>query len=264
MMDMAEHPDGLDLSTEAALLVVCSTQVRMSATPGRKGAVDGLADAHCLLSTTRPPASPRAACQGDGVPPSEARDFCDWLASPVAPRMERTHFSVCALGDTCAPRAALRPVHRGMQRPCPRAQHLPVAYPNNCAAERYVYAARAAARHLPVQRPCLRSRQRAHHRCLSQAGRRARRSYAHFCACGKALDARLEALGGRRLAARADVNREDRRAVDAWAAAVCAALPGLALRPAEGAPPARPPRRERLTPADCPPCPALPSTRPHC
>jgi len=133
MMDMAEHPDGLDLSTEAALLVVCSTQVRMSATPGRKGAVDGLADAHCLLSTTRPPASPRAACQGDGVPPSEARDFCDWLASPVAPRMERTHFSVCALGDTCAPRAALRPVHRGMQRPCPRAQHLPVAYPNNCA-----------------------------------------------------------------------------------------------------------------------------------
>jgi hypothetical protein len=253
MMDMAEHPDGLDLSAEAALLVVCSTQVRMRASPGCRGAVVALVDAHCLSSTDtmRLPALPRAARQGDGVPPSEARDFCDWLAGPAAPRLGSTHFSVCALGDTCAPRAAPQPAHQGMQRPCPRAHHLPVADPNNRAAEQYAYAARTTARHLPEQRPCLRSRQRAQHRCLSQAGRRARRSYAHFCACGKALDARLEALGGRRLAARADVNREDRRAVDAWAAAVCAALPGLALRPAEGAPPAWPPRRERLMLADC-------------
>ena len=27
-MDMAEHPEGLDLSSEATLLVICSTQVR--------------------------------------------------------------------------------------------------------------------------------------------------------------------------------------------------------------------------------------------
>ena len=35
----------------------------------------------------------------------------------------------------------------------------------------------------------------------------ARRSYEHFCACGKMLDARLEALGGKRFIPRADVNR---------------------------------------------------------
>jgi sulfite reductase alpha subunit-like flavoprotein len=38
--------------------------------------------------------------QGDGVPPSEAREFCDWLAGSSAPRLEQLHFSVCALGDT--------------------------------------------------------------------------------------------------------------------------------------------------------------------
>ena len=37
--------------------------------------------------------------QGDGVPPTEARDFCDWLASAAAPRLPDTHFAVCALGD---------------------------------------------------------------------------------------------------------------------------------------------------------------------
>ena len=36
--------------------------------------------------------------QGDGVPPSEARDFCDWLAGDVS-AMTSTHFAVCALGD---------------------------------------------------------------------------------------------------------------------------------------------------------------------
>ena len=62
------------------------------------------------------------------------------------------------------------------------------------------------------------------------------RSYAHYCACGKALDARLQELGGQRLAARADVNREDRRAVDAWLDAVCAGVGRLPLAPAAGAP----------------------------
>ena len=45
------------------------------------------------------------------MPPSEAREFCDWLASPAAPRLPRTHFSVCALGDTCVPKCLfLRPM----------------------------------------------------------------------------------------------------------------------------------------------------------
>ena len=38
--------------------------------------------------------------QGDGVPPSEAREFCDWLGSPHAPLLPHTSYSVCALGDT--------------------------------------------------------------------------------------------------------------------------------------------------------------------
>lgn len=40
--------------------------------------------------------------QGDGVPPAEAREFCDWLQSAAAPRLEGNHFSVLALGDRCA------------------------------------------------------------------------------------------------------------------------------------------------------------------
>lgn len=38
--------------------------------------------------------------QGDGVPPSEAREFCDWLGGASAPRLPGLAFSVCALGDT--------------------------------------------------------------------------------------------------------------------------------------------------------------------
>lgn len=38
--------------------------------------------------------------QGDGVPPSEAREFCDWLAGPAAPNLPDLYYSVCALGDT--------------------------------------------------------------------------------------------------------------------------------------------------------------------
>ena len=61
-----------------------------------------------------------------------------------------------------------------------------------------------------------------------------RRSYAHYCACGKALDLRLEELGGQRFSARVDVNREDWKAVDAWITSVCAGLPTLPLRSAQG------------------------------
>ena len=62
LLDMAEHPEGLPLGSHQALLVVASTQ-------------------------------------GDGVPPTEAHQFCDWLASPAAPQLAGVSFSVCALGD---------------------------------------------------------------------------------------------------------------------------------------------------------------------
>lgn len=56
------------------------------------------------------------------------------------------------------------------------------------------------------------------------------RSYTHFCACGKAVDDRLEALGGRRCAPRADINREDWKAVDAWIESAVASLLQLPLK----------------------------------
>lgn len=62
LLDMADHPEGLDLSQNQAVLVVCSTQ-------------------------------------GDGVPPTEARDFCDWLGSSAAPHLPNSSYAVCALGD---------------------------------------------------------------------------------------------------------------------------------------------------------------------
>ena len=40
--------------------------------------------------------------QGDGVPPAEARDFCDWLQSDAPAGMNETCFSVLALGDRYA------------------------------------------------------------------------------------------------------------------------------------------------------------------
>ncbi len=41
-------------------------------------------------------------------------------------------------------------------------------------------------------------------------------SYTHFAQCGKDVDARLEQLGGMRIASRVDVNKEDWNAIDGW------------------------------------------------
>ena len=122
--DMAEVPGGLPLAANVdiapqAALFICSTH-------------------------------------GDGVPPPEARDFFDWLASGAAPKLAGLPFSVCALGDT---------------------------------------------------------------------------SYTHFCKAGRALDARLLALGGDTATARADINREDWAAVDAWIDAAIDSLVALKLPP---------------------------------
>lgn len=58
------------------------------------------------------------------------------------------------------------------------------------------------------------------------------RSYEHYCACGKAVDLRLEKLGAQRFVERAEVNREDWPTVDGWLANVAAALENLPLKPA--------------------------------
>ena len=39
--------------------------------------------------------------QGDGVPPTEARDFCEWLFAGKAGGLDHLSYSVCALGDRC-------------------------------------------------------------------------------------------------------------------------------------------------------------------
>ena len=56
------------------------------------------------------------------------------------------------------------------------------------------------------------------------------RSYEHFCACGKQLDKRFEALGATRIAERVDVNREDLAAIDQWLSGLTTALPSMALK----------------------------------
>lgn len=58
------------------------------------------------------------------------------------------------------------------------------------------------------------------------------RSYEHYCACGKAVDLRLEKLGAQRFVERAEINREDWPTVDGWLANVAAALKNLPLKPA--------------------------------
>lgn len=56
----------------------------------------------------REPAIPRSIpcplpphLQGDGVPPNEARDFCEWLFAGKAGSLGHLSYSVCALGDRC-------------------------------------------------------------------------------------------------------------------------------------------------------------------
>ena len=66
--DMAEVPCGLPLAAGA----------------------DGAAQAALFICSTH----------GDGVPPPEARDFFDWLASDAVPKLAHLPYSVCALGDT--------------------------------------------------------------------------------------------------------------------------------------------------------------------
>ena len=58
------------------------------------------------------------------------------------------------------------------------------------------------------------------------------RSYKHYCACGKQLDARLAALSGQQLAPRTDVNREDWTAINLWVEAAVKKLGQLELKPA--------------------------------
>ena len=72
LVDMADCPEGCDLAGEQLVLAACSTQ-------------------------------------GDGVAPAEAREFCDWLQSVAAPKLQGTAFAVCALGDRWACRHESRP-----------------------------------------------------------------------------------------------------------------------------------------------------------
>ena len=131
------------------VLRIRATVVDMAAVPsGMPLAADAVGAAQAALFI--------CSTHGDGVPPPEARDFFDWLASDAAPKLAGLPFSVCALGDT---------------------------------------------------------------------------SYTHFCKAGRALDARLLALGGGVTTPRVDINREDWVAVDAWIAAAVDALVALKLPP---------------------------------
>ncbi|KFM23852.1 NADPH oxidoreductase A [Auxenochlorella protothecoides] len=58
-------------------------------------------------------------------------------------------------------------------------------------------------------------------------------TYTHFCRCGRSIDAWLESAGGTRFAPRAEINREDYAAVDAWIDAVISSLGTLDLRTVE-------------------------------
>eukprot|EP00048_Salpingoeca_helianthica_P000519 m.42083 g.42083 ORF g.42083 m.42083 type:complete len:616 (+) comp10604_c0_seq1:3-1850(+) len=56
------------------------------------------------------------------------------------------------------------------------------------------------------------------------------KAYLRYCQCGRELDAILERIGGKRLAPRGEVDREDPRAIAAWHTAVFTALPTLELQ----------------------------------
>lgn len=102
---MASRPSGMDLSNEQAVLVACSTQV---CSPGRQqgglgGSIQRPVRCACTAQTELFLFSSghwfTCAVQGDGVPPTEAREFCDWLFAGKAGPLQHLHFSVCALGD---------------------------------------------------------------------------------------------------------------------------------------------------------------------
>lgn len=63
LVNMADVPEGYDFSREQAVFMACSTQ-------------------------------------GDGVPPTEAREFCEWLFGGKAGILQHLHFAVIALGDS--------------------------------------------------------------------------------------------------------------------------------------------------------------------
>jgi len=119
--------------------------------------------------------------QGDGVPPTEARRFCEWV------------FAGCKGDDGWEGGGGSG---------------------GGGASTAATAAARPPARHSVL--------------ALGDT------AYAHFCRCGRTLDAALCAAGSEPLAPRADVDKEDWRAVEEWIASVLAALaalPPLALRP---------------------------------
>ncbi|KXZ56804.1 hypothetical protein GPECTOR_1g724 [Gonium pectorale] len=60
--NMADHPEGYNFSKAQVVLMACSTQ-------------------------------------GDGVPPTEAREFCEWLFAGNSGSLAHLKFAVCALGD---------------------------------------------------------------------------------------------------------------------------------------------------------------------
>jgi sulfite reductase (NADPH) flavoprotein alpha-component len=60
------------------------------------------------------------------------------------------------------------------------------------------------------------------------------KSYTHYCRCGKRIDEKLHELGAKRFVARADVDKENWKVIDAWIADVTAALPSLSLTGTQG------------------------------
>lgn len=82
---MADHPGGYDLSKEQAVLMVCSTQVRFGIGCRRALRCGGWLQGVGVRTACSPHAAAEHPAinaqlhntQGDGVLPTEAREFCD-------------------------------------------------------------------------------------------------------------------------------------------------------------------------------------------